>query len=166
MSHPPLEAPSEASEIEYSEVLFGLSLSESNALPRSFGVRAVLAGGIIVNLSNIYYGLRTGYGSQNAITASLLEFVGFKLFSKYIRKPLTAAKNVLVNTVSTATGCMPITVGFTGFVVALKHVIGVKDKEPLRFTIFQLLAWSISVYFFELIFASLLREWLVTDNQS
>ena len=134
----------------------------------SFTPRAVLAGaiiGVFINLSNTYYGLKTGSSSQNAVVSSLLGFVIFNILSNCLRRPLKATENVLINTVSTATGCMPVTAGFTGVVAAMEYVITSKDNGPIKFTVLQLLMWSIGVCFFGLIFASMLRRWLVVREK-
>ena len=76
-----------------------------------------------------------------------------------------ATENVLINTVSTATGCMPVTAGFTGVIAAMEYVITPKDHGPIKFNVLQLLVWSMGVCFFGLIFASMLRNWLVVREK-
>ena len=140
-------------------------LSQRNkGMDRSFTLRALLTGlflGVLVNLSNTYYGLRIGAGSQMSMVSGLLGFVGFKLFSKHTTVRFTAAENVLVISVATATGCMPVTAGFIGIIPALEYLISAEENGPLRLSLESLVLWSIGLCFFGLIFASLLREHFV-----
>jgi uncharacterized oligopeptide transporter (OPT) family protein len=133
-------------------------------MDRSFTLRALLAGlglGVLVNLSNTYYGLRIGAGSQMSMVSGLLGFVGFKLFSKHTSIRFTAAENVLVISVATATGCMPVTAGFVGIIPALEYLIGPNENGPLLMSWQSLILWSTGLCFFGLIFASLLRDHFV-----
>lgn len=53
----------------------------------SFTLRAVLAGlviGVLVNLSNMYYGLQTGNSNQMSMVSALLGYIGFKVISKHL----------------------------------------------------------------------------------
>jgi hypothetical protein len=137
-------------------------------MERSFSVRAVTPGlfiGFLINLSNTYYGLQTGVGSQMAMVSGLLGFVLFKLFSRYTTVQLTAAENVLIVSVATATGCMPITAGFTGVIPALEYVIGPEENGPFRIAWQKLVLWSLGLCFFGLIFASLLRDHFVVRER-
>ncbi|OAT13580.1 oligopeptide transporter [Blastomyces gilchristii SLH14081] len=137
---------------------------EIAAMDRSFTVRALLSGlliGVLVNLSNTYYGLRIGVASQMSMVSGLLGFVVFKLFSRCIESPLTPAENVLIISVATATGCMPVTAGFVGIIPALEYLIGPEENGPLRIAWESLVFWSIGLCFFGLIFASIFREHFV-----
>ena len=128
---------------------------------RSFTLRAVISGlliGILVNLSNTYYGLRIGAGSSMSMVSGLLGYVGLKSFSGYTTLPFSPAENVLVISVATATGCMPVTAGFIGIVPALEYLIGPDEHGPLRVQFGNLVLWSIGICFFGIIFASLFRE--------
>ena len=95
------------------------------------------------------------------MVSALLGFIGFKILSKYLRYPFTAAENVLIQTVATATGCMPVTAGFTGTIPALEHVLTPDQGGQLRFSFVKLLLWSFGLCFFGLIFASLLRDYFI-----
>jgi uncharacterized oligopeptide transporter (OPT) family protein len=135
---------------------------------RSFTVRAVAAGlliGILINLSNTYYGLQAGSSSQMAMVSTLLGYGGFRAFQKCLKTPLSAAENVLITNVATATGCMPVTAGFTGTIPAPEYVIGSAENGPIRLSSTKLVVWSIGLCFFGLIFASLLRESLIVREK-
>lgn len=49
-----------------------------------------------------------------SMASSPLGFAGFKLVSRYITAPLPPAKNVLLVSVATTTGAVPVTAGFVG----------------------------------------------------
>ena len=85
--------------------------------------------------------------------------------SRYLTAPLTPAENVLLLSVSTATGCMPVTAGFTGIIPALEYLIGPEENGPLRLSVDSLIVWSIGLSFFGLIFAAVFRERFVIREQ-
>lgn len=137
-------------------------------MERSFSVRAVATGlfiGVFLNLSNTYYGLQTGVGNQMAMVSALLGYVLFQIGSRYTTIQLTAGENVLIISAATATGCMPITAGFTGVVPALEYVLGPEENGPFPIAWKKLVLWSLGLCFFGLIFASLLRDrFVVREN--
>jgi uncharacterized oligopeptide transporter (OPT) family protein len=94
-----------------------------------------------------------------------LGFVGFKLFSKKTAVRFSAAENVLVISVATSTGCMPVTAGFVGIIPALEYLIGPEENGPLHLKWESLVLWSMGLCFFGLIFASLLREHFVVREK-
>src|SRR5271170_6705572 len=70
---------------------------------RNFTFRALVAGlliGVLINLSNMYYGLQTGSSQQMPIVSALLGFLGFSLLSKLGFAPLSKAENVLIASVA------------------------------------------------------------------
>src|SRR4051812_20619605 len=86
-----------------SNIIGDSELRVNDEMDRSFTLLALLVGlclGVLVNLSNTYYGLRIGVGSQMSMVSGLLGFVVFKLFSKHTTARFTAAENVLVISVA------------------------------------------------------------------
>ncbi|KAM0430145.1 hypothetical protein ACHAPT_006153 [Fusarium lateritium] len=137
-------------------------------MDRSFTLRALLAGLVIsvfINLSNTYYGLQIGVASQMSMISGLLGYAGFKLFSRFLTTPFTIAEHVLVVSVATASGCMPVTAGFIGVIPALEYLLGPDDNGPFRLPWGALVVWSVGLCFFGLIFASLFRESFVVREK-
>lgn len=134
----------------------------------SFTLRAVIVGlglGIVVCLSNTYFGLQTGFASQMTMSSSLLGFAIFKGLKNQLRKPLTPAETCLIQTIASAVGCIPSTASLIGLIPALEFLLGPKDKGPIKMTYFQLLAWSLGISFFGLVWAMLLREQFVVREK-
>jgi uncharacterized oligopeptide transporter (OPT) family protein len=121
--------------------------------------------GLLINVSNTYYGLRVGAGSQMSMVSGLLGYAGFKLFSRYTTIQLAPAENVLLISVATATGCMPLTAGLIGVIPALEFLISPEENGPLREDFGSLILWSIGLCFFGIIFAALLREHFIEREQ-
>lgn len=154
------------SEVQQSIVQAGEE--NDDVMHRSFTLRALISGlfiGVFVNLSNTYYGLRIGAGSQMSMVSGLLGYIGFKLFSGYRAIRFTAAENVLIISVATAAGCMPVTAGFVGIIPALEYLIGPEENGPLSLDWENLVLWSMGLCFFGLIFASLLREHFIVREK-
>ncbi|PGH19534.1 hypothetical protein AJ80_03869 [Polytolypa hystricis UAMH7299] len=99
------------------------------------------------------------------MASGLLGFITFKLLSRSTERPLTAAENVLIISVATATGCMPVTAGFVGIIPVLEYLIGLEEGGPLRIAWESLIVWTIGLCFFGLIFASLLREHFIVREK-
>ncbi|KAF2240748.1 OPT superfamily oligopeptide transporter [Trematosphaeria pertusa] len=127
---------------------------------RSFTLRAIMSGlliGLLINVSNTYYGLRVGSGSGMSMVSALMGFTGFRLFSRYTTTRFGAAENVLLVSVATATGCMPFTAGLIGAIPALEFLIGPDENGPLREGFGSLLVWTVGLCFFGIVFAAMLR---------
>jgi uncharacterized oligopeptide transporter (OPT) family protein len=124
-------------------------------------LRATVVGlllGVLINLTNTYHGLRVGAGGKMSMISGLLGYVGFKIFSKYLTRQLGPGENVLIISVATATGCMPLTAGFVGIIPALEYLISLDENGSLRIAFGNLVFWSIGVCFFGVSFAFLLRK--------
>ena len=116
-------------------------------------LRATVIGlliGIHVNLSNTYYGLQVGVSYLQSSPSALLGYIIFKS----LRWSISKDQNVLISSVATATGCMPITAGFTGIIPAIEYLLRPEDGGPLRLSALKLIVWSIGVCLFGLLFAS------------
>ncbi|QLI74517.1 uncharacterized protein G6M90_00g110790 [Metarhizium brunneum] len=66
-----------------------------------------------------------------SMASSPLGFAGLKLVLRYITVPLLPAKNVLLVSVATTTGAVPVTIGFIGVIPALEYLVGLRDNRPL-----------------------------------
>lgn len=127
-------------------------------------LRAIGSGlliGLLVNVSNTYYGLRVGAGSQMSMVSGLVGFAGFKMASRYTNAPLTPSENVLFISVATASGCMPLTAGLLGAITALEYLVRVDENGPLHLDLGHLLLQSIGLCFFGIIFTAALRTHLI-----
>lgn len=131
---------------------------------RSFTMRAILTGisiGAVVCLSNIYFGLQTGYYALMSLPSSLLGFVVFKLNTNRLRYPFSPAENVLVQTIAGAAGSMPATTGLLNIIPALEYIVGQEKNGPVQLESPRLLIWGLGVCFFGLVWAMILRPQVV-----
>jgi uncharacterized oligopeptide transporter (OPT) family protein len=129
---------------------------------RSFTLRAAIVGlaiGVLVCMSNIYFGLQTGVSSSMSSASTLIGFAIIKTLSP-LQKSLhfSAEENVLVQTVAGAAGCMTATAGLLAAIPALEFLARPDENGPLRLSYGQLVLWSLGVGFFGLIFAMSMRE--------
>jgi uncharacterized oligopeptide transporter (OPT) family protein len=135
---------------------------------QSFTLRAVVTGlalGVVVCLSNVYFGLQTGYFAQMSMSTSLMGFAIFRGLKKRLRTPFTPAENCLVQTVAAATGCVAATAGITGLIPALEFLLGPEDNGPIKMNWTQLLAWSTGTAFFGVVWAMILRKQFVVREK-
>lgn len=136
------------------------SLNDRPSYGRSFTYRAIIAGlllGLLINISNTYYGLRLGAGSQMSMVSGLLGFAGFKSISRLLAVQLTPEDNVLLISVATSTGLMTFTSGLIGVIPAPEYLISPNGNGPVRRDYGSLVLWSVGLCFFGIIFTALLR---------
>lgn len=111
-------------------------------MDQSFTLRAIAAGlliGILINLSNTYYGLQNGISNQMPMVTALLAYLSFQALQKYTGNPFTATENVLVISVATSTSVMPVTAGF------IKIILGPEENGPIRLHWLKLILWLIGL---------------------
>ncbi|KAK0627433.1 OPT oligopeptide transporter protein-domain-containing protein [Immersiella caudata] len=134
----------------------------------SISLRALAAGlfiGLLINLSNTYYGLRVNVANQMPMVSTLFGFISVRLFSRYLTAPITPDEKVLLLSVSTAVECMPVTAGLVGIIPALEYLVTPDEGGPLRLSLGSLMLWSAGLCFFGLIFAVLLHQQLVIGEK-
>ncbi|KAF2175358.1 oligopeptide transporter-like protein [Zopfia rhizophila CBS 207.26] len=133
----------------------------------TFTIRAVIAGlaiGSLVCMSNMYFGLQTGYSSMMSNASSLLGYAVFRLLRPYLILPFSAEENVLVQTVAGAAGCIPVTAGLLGVIPGIEYLLNKNDFGPGPLPYWELFRWSIGICFFGLIFAMLFRNHFVVQS--
>ena len=84
---------------------------EPGNLP-TFTYQSIIVGlliGVISCLSNVYFGLRNGFGDTMAIKSSLPRYGLFRLFASMLKIPLGPKENVLIQMVLGAGASMPLT---------------------------------------------------------
>ncbi|OZJ04883.1 hypothetical protein BZG36_02520 [Bifiguratus adelaidae] len=132
---------------------------------RQFTLRAAVVGlaiGTLLAFSNMYFGLQTGWISMMSLQSAL---VGYAIFKTAQGRNVGWARgfesneNVVLQTVSVATGTMPLAAGFVGIIPALA-LLTEEDNPgggPIVLTSTQLIIWSMAVAFFGVFFAVPLR---------
>ena len=99
------------------------------------------------------------------MVSGLLDYIVFKISSRFTTTQFSAPENVSIISVATATGCMPVTAGFTGVIPALEYIIGSEENGPFRIGWGNLVLWSFGLCFFGLMFASLLRDYFIVREK-
>lgn len=131
---------------------------------QSFTWRSVAIGliiGILVCLTNIHFGLQTGYINIMQMPSALIGFGVFQMLRKHVQLPFSPEENVLIQTVASSVGAMPATAGLVGVIPALEYLVAPADGGPVKLTLPHLLAWSAGVSAFGLVFAMILRKRII-----
>ncbi|KAL8671859.1 MAG: hypothetical protein Q9168_003649 [Polycauliona sp. 1 TL-2023] len=139
-------------------------LAEQAEQTQNFTLRGTVVGlaiGIIICFSNTYFGLQTGWISGMTMPASLIGFAFFKSISKHLDYPFTPVENVLVQTVASAVGTMPLGCGFVGVVPALNYLLKPEENGPIHLSAAKLILWSLGICFFGVVFAVPLRRQVI-----
>ncbi|KAL8998560.1 MAG: hypothetical protein Q9169_002400 [Polycauliona sp. 2 TL-2023] len=139
-------------------------LAEQAEQTQNFTLRGTVVGlliGIIVCFSNTYFGLQTGWISGMTMPASLIGFAFFKSISRHLDYPFTPVENVLVQTVASAVGTMPLGCGFVGVVPALNYLLTAEENGPIHLSAAKLIIWSLGICFFGVVFAVPLRRQVI-----
>lgn len=133
-----------------------------------FSFRSIIVGlliGVLLNLSNMYYGLQAGSSMQMPAVSGLLGFAIFHVFRGQLRTPFTVSENVLICSAATAVGCMPVTAGFIESLPALEFVLSGANGGPIHPTNMQFIGWSLALSYFGIAFAVLFRDRFVLKRE-
>ncbi|RDI89628.1 26S protease regulatory subunit 7 [Venturia inaequalis] len=139
-------------------------LADRANAPQNFTFRGVLVGliiGVIINFSNMYFGLQTGWVSGMAMPSALLGFAYFRSVAKYLNFPFSPVENVLVQSVAGSVGTMPLGCGFVGVVPALEYLLLPEEGGSLNIGLWKLVVWSVGIAFFGVVFAVPLRRQVI-----
>ncbi|KAK5993668.1 putative metal-nicotianamine transporter YSL5 [Cladobotryum mycophilum] len=133
---------------------------EAPSSPRILTVRAVLLGslcGALVNASNIYLGMKTGWGSSANILGSIIGFAVLKKLSTAIH-PFGIHENNIVQTVATSSG------GMSGvFISAIPALYQLGLLQTPMKDLLRLILLTASGGFFGLLSIAPLRQFFIRD---
>jgi uncharacterized oligopeptide transporter (OPT) family protein len=104
-------------------------------------------------MTNVYFGLQTGWVSMMSLQSALLGFAIFKAIPRVLPrlkiKPFTPQENVILQTVAVATGTMPLAAGLVGIIPALEMMSETMDgRGPVVLGAAGLIMWCMAVAFF------------------
>lgn len=131
---------------------------------QNFTTRSLAIGllvGLIICFSNTYFGLQTGWVSGMTMPASLISFAFFKVFAQHLSYPFTPVENVLVQTVASAVGTMPLGSGFVGVIPAMEYLLKPSEGGPLKLGLGRLVIFSLGLCFFGVVFGVPLRKQVI-----
>ena len=146
----------------------GKYLAEDCSAGCSFTMRGLAVGlvvGILICFSNTFFGLQTGWISGMTMPASLIGFVFFKAISKHLSFPFSPVENVLVQTIASAAGTMPLGSGFVGVIPALEFLLTPAEGGPVRLGLGKLVVWSLGLSFFGVVFGVPLRKQVILKEK-
>ncbi|KAI9884565.1 MAG: hypothetical protein M1823_003660 [Watsoniomyces obsoletus] len=135
---------------------------------RSFTIRSLIVGllvGILICFSNTFFGLQSGWISGMTMPASLIGFAFFKTISRHLSFPFSPVENVLVQTVATSVGTMPLGSGFVGVIPALEYLLTPAENGPLKLSLGKLIIWSLGLSFFGVVFGVPLRKQVILKEE-
>ncbi|WVR09100.1 hypothetical protein IAU60_006162 [Kwoniella sp. DSM 27419] len=130
-----------------------------------------LAVGVILCMTNIYFGLQTGWVSMMSLQSALLGFAIFKVLPYVPRlfpasSPLTPQENVVLQTTAVATGTMPLAAGLVGIIPALGMLTMEEDgRDPIILGYWSLVMWCLAVAFFGVFLAAPLRRQVIVKEK-
>ncbi|WWD21141.1 hypothetical protein CI109_105622 [Kwoniella shandongensis] len=160
--------------VESDDEGFDHLVAEEEALEGDFTFRAIFVGllvGVVLCMTNIYFGLQTGWVSMMSLQSALLGFAIFKVLPLVPRffpssKPLTPQENVVLQTTAVATGTMPLAAGLVGIIPALKMMTMEEDgREPIELSYTSLVLWCLAVAFFGVFLAAPLRRQVIVKEK-
>lgn len=134
--------------------------------PRS--IVAGLAIGSLVLVSNFQFGLQTGWVLMMLLPSALLAFAVFRSVSSSLGMPFTDVENVFVQSVSVSVGTGPLCFSFVGIVPAIEKFLTPEETgfgRAIRFSISDLIVWSVALGFFGIFFAVPLRRQMVVKEK-
>ncbi|EXJ85023.1 hypothetical protein A1O3_05698 [Capronia epimyces CBS 606.96] len=156
-----------------------IDAEDSAGMPRStgwslilpcegFAWRSVALGtaiGVLVCLTNIHFGLQTGYINIMSMPSALIGYGAFQVLKTRLDFPFSPAENVLIQTVASAVGAIPATAGLVGVIPALEFLTSPADGGPAKTSLGRLFVWSLGTAVFGLTFAALLRTRIILKER-
>lgn len=140
------------------------ALAIRSSEPQNFTIRGVVVGlaiGVVICFSNIYFGLQTGWISGMSMPSALIGFGFFRAISPRLKLPFSPVENVLVQTVASSVGTMPLGCGFVGVIPALEYLLKPEEGGPLQLGLGKLCLWAMGICLFGVVFAVPLRKQVI-----
>lgn len=109
--------------------------------------------------ANVYFGLQAGIVNAMPMPAAVVGFAFFKALGERFSTPFSTTENTVLQVIAGALGAMPFTSGYTGVIPALEFLVTPDENGPVRFTVWQLLVWSLGICLLGTVVAAPLR-WL------
>ncbi|ORX39095.1 OPT oligopeptide transporter protein-domain-containing protein [Kockovaella imperatae] len=152
-----------------SESMMDLEVPQGNDMT----FRAIVVGlgvGVILCMTNIYFGLQTGWVSMMSLQSALLGFAIFRFIPRILptlmMTPFTPQENVILQTTAVATGTMPLAAGLVGIIPALEMMkMDVDGRPPIVLDYGHLVMWCLAVAFFGVFLASPLRRQVIVKEK-
>ncbi|KAL9025087.1 MAG: hypothetical protein Q9196_006031 [Gyalolechia fulgens] len=119
-----------------------------NTVWDALSLRAVLCAialGSAICFANMYFGLQAGTVNAMPMQTALLGFALFRSIQHRLSKPLSPEETTTIEVVAGALGLAPFTSGYTGLIPALEFLTTPVENGPKRFSVPQLLVWSIAI---------------------
>jgi uncharacterized oligopeptide transporter (OPT) family protein len=129
-----------------------------------FAWRSVIVGlaiGVLVCLTNIHFGLQTGYINIMGMPSALIGFGVFQLLQKHLELSFCPAENTLIQTVASSVGAMPAAAGLVGMIPSLEYLVPLSNGSYARLGLVRLCIWSFGISVFGLVFAMILRNRII-----
>jgi uncharacterized oligopeptide transporter (OPT) family protein len=92
----------------------------------------------------MYLGLQAGTVNAMPMQTALLGFALFRSIQHRLSKSLSPVETTVIEIIAGALGLAPFTSGFTGLIPALEFLTTPAKNGPIRFSVAQLLLWSIA----------------------
>lgn len=133
--------------------------------------RGIIAGlfiGSLVLISNFQFGLQTGWVSMMSLPSALLGFTIFKQLQDKLSYNFTDVENVFVQSVAVAVGTGPLAYGFVGVIPAIEKFLTKEESgfnKVIKFSLNELILWSIGLGFFGIFFAIPLRKQVIIKEK-
>lgn len=138
------------------------------ALPQ-VTLRATVAGliiGLMVLVTNFQFGLQLGWVLMMLLPLALLGCAVFKGLPW--GKNFTDVENVFIQSVAVAVGTGPLAFGMVGIIPAIEKFLTGDETGygvPIKFTLSQLMVWSLGLGFFGVFFAVPLRKQVIVREK-
>ncbi|KAK1659126.1 OPT oligopeptide transporter protein-domain-containing protein [Colletotrichum godetiae] len=114
----------------------------------SLTLRSTVVGiivGILICLSNTYFGLRTGFLAIMSLPSTILGFAFFKTIQDHLAFPFTPQEHATMVVIASSLGLMPFTIGSVGILPAMEFLTNESENGPFHLDWAQLCVWSIGV---------------------
>lgn len=124
--------------------------------------------GSIICITNFQFGFQSGWVSMMSLPAALLAFAIFKVLPIGLSKNFTDVENVFVQSIAVAVGTGPLCYGLVGIIPAMEKFMTAEESGmdgELKFSLNQLMIWSLGLGLFGVFFAIPLRKQVIVKEK-
>ena len=117
--------------------------------------------GSLVCATNMHFGLQIG--TLNTMTSStcLMAFAIFRTTSEWFPQVFTPTENVVLKAIASSIASMPIAASLWSIIPAFEYLRRPEEGGERRFTIFELILWSLGVCLFGTVFSAPFRTYFI-----
>jgi uncharacterized oligopeptide transporter (OPT) family protein len=121
--------------------------------------------GSLVCAANVYFGLQIGTANTMSMSTALLSFAIFKGISRWFTLRFSVTENIVVQAIASSVAGTPLTASLWSIIPAYEFVRREEEGGQRRFTMAELMVWSVGVCLFGTVFSAPFRSYFLRQQR-